>query len=108
MAMHDSEKIPISLQDCHPNLRSQIPDIPNIVLIFWTKSSRHFHCQKINFRKHKTNTNSNIYFQNAEREHKEKAKCVSDLTEGLIYMNRFHVPLLTYVLAVQSPSIIIL
>ena len=74
MVMDGSEKIRISSQACHSNLTLQIPDIPDIILIFCTKYSWYFHCwlewKKTNFRKNKTNTNPNIYFQNAEGEHK--------------------------------------
>ena len=48
--------------------------------------------KKNRFRKHKTNSNQNMYFQNVEGEHKEKATCVSDVNVGSIYMNHPQIP----------------
>ena len=49
----------------HSNLRSQIPDIPDIILTFWTKNSRHFQCwlerKGTDFRKYKTDNNKNTF-----------------------------------------------
>ena len=78
------------IQGCHSYLRSQITDISDTILTRWTKNSWHFQRrlerERTNFSKHKTNTKQNIYFQEKE---KETGTCVSDLTEGLTYMNRF-------------------
>ena len=45
--------------------------------------------ERTNFRKHKTTTTQNIYFQNVEGKHKEKARYVYDLVGGLRYKNHF-------------------
>ena len=56
---------PTLCQGCHSNLRSQIPDIPDIILTFWTKNCPHFQCrlerERTDFIKHKTNKNQNSF-----------------------------------------------
>ena len=50
---------------CHSNLMSQIPDILDINLTFWTKNCQHLQCrlerERRDFRKHKTNKNQNAF-----------------------------------------------
>ena len=50
---------------CHSNLMSQIPDILDIILTFWTKNCQHLQCrlerERRDFRKHKTNKNQNAF-----------------------------------------------
>ena len=82
-------------QGCHSYLWSQIHDIPDIILTFWTKISGHFQCRlegyRTDFRRYKTNNNKNtfkILKENIENID-ENATCVSDLIVGLTYMNRF-------------------
>ena len=91
-------------QDCHSNLRSQIPDIPDIILSFWTKNSWHFQCRlergRTNFKKHKTN----MLLPNCWRTKRESYMCLwlnwgVKINEPLL---NFHFYLFTHFLALQS------
>ena len=57
--------MPTLHQGCHSNLMSQIPDILDIILTFWTKNCQHLQCrlerERRDFRKHKTNKNQNAF-----------------------------------------------